>query len=65
MSCVSTWMGDRLGIHGAVDLLPPAFTFQVHPTRNKGIQPYHLEYTSSRPITEYTSSCPITEVKQG
>ena len=35
-------MGDRLGIHGAVDLLPPALTFQVHLTHNKGLRQYHL-----------------------
>ena len=56
-------MGDRLGIRGAVDFLAftsATFKFAKHsavlastellsPTC---LRPYHLEHTSSRPITE-------------
>ena len=67
-------MGDRLGIHGAVDLLlnetqvtgtysfftRRTFTYVfrlllftgLNVTNVSCLRPYHVEYTSSRPITE-------------
>ena len=63
LSLVSTWMGDRLGIPGAVDLLFSFCLFyssislehQVYSRPRKGLLylwPYHIESTGSRPITE-------------
>ena len=58
LSLVSTWMGDRLGTPGAVVNLFIPYFFVIWPLiaerqrLTSRQRPYHIENTSSRPITE-------------